>query len=157
MINHTNEQAISRSSQMRMLSAMILYSFLFFWWLGRSLALALPIHLERGGKSTLSARYEQANPPVASTMMKTRKLVDISVSSIRLTSHGAGSNSMYADIPTAVTMVITKGRFCVMDCLNGGPTLSTMAERMYWKQEIRKSVVFCEFSEFECSRSSTGG
>jgi hypothetical protein len=99
---------------MRMLSAMILYSFLFFWWLGRSLALALPIHLERGGKSTLSAKYEQANPPVASTMMKTRKLVDMSVSSIRLTSHGAGSNSMYADIPTAVTMVITKGTIDVL-------------------------------------------
>jgi hypothetical protein len=139
------------------------------------LALAFPIHLERGGKSTLSAKYEQANPPAASTIMKTRKLVDMSVSSMRLTSHGAGSNSMYADIPTAVTMVITKGtmymlvivfssvnvkidlRFCVMDCLNGGPTLRTIAERMYWKQEIRKSVVFCEFSEFECSLSSTGG
>lgn len=88
---------------------MSLYSFLFFLWLGLSQALALPIHFARGGNNILSAAYEQAKPPVASTNTKMRKLVDIQVSSIRSTSQGAGSKSMYAETPTATTIVMTNG------------------------------------------------
>lgn len=45
---------------------------------------------------------------------------------------------------------------CAMLCRKGLPTLMTMAERMYWKHETRKSVVLSELMTFECSGSSTG-
>ena len=35
--------------------------------------------------------------------------------------------------------------------------LSTMAESMYWKQEIKKRLVFSEFSTFDFSVSNRGG
>ena len=44
-----------------------------------------------------------------------------------------------------------------MDCLNGGPTLSTIPENMYWKQDIKNKVVFSEFFMLDFWVSSRGG
>ncbi len=48
-------------------------------------------------------------------------------------------------------------RFLVMDCRKGGPTLRTMPERMYWKQDIKKRLVFSEFSMLDFSFFTFGG
>lgn len=44
-----------------------------------------------------------------------------------------------------------------MVCLNGGPTLCTIPEKIYWKHETKKRVVFSEFSTFDFSVSNWGG
>jgi hypothetical protein len=48
-------------------------------------------------------------------------------------------------------------RFCPIDSLKGGPTLSTMPDKMYSKHDTKKSVVFSEFSIFDFSLSRWGG
>lgn len=76
-----------------MLSRTTLYSFLFFLFLGRSFAFALPRNLAKCGKISLSATYEHEKLPTASATMKPLKLVDIHVNCIRSKSQGAGSKS----------------------------------------------------------------
>ena len=44
-----------------------------------------------------------------------------------------------------------------IDCLNGGPTLSTIPENMYWKEDIKKRVVFSEFFTLDFWVSNCGG
>ena len=44
-----------------------------------------------------------------------------------------------------------------MGCLNGGPTLSTIPENIYWKQDIKNRVVFSEFFTLDFWVSSWGG
>ena len=44
-----------------------------------------------------------------------------------------------------------------MVCQNGGPTLCTIPEKMYWKHETKNRVVFSEFSTFDFSVSNCGG
>ena len=53
--------------------------------------------------------------------------------------------------------IATNLRLFRIDCLNGGPTLSTIPEDMYWKQDIKKRVVFSEFLIFDFCVSSCGG
>ena len=44
-----------------------------------------------------------------------------------------------------------------IDWRNGGPTLKTIPDRMYSKQETKNNVVFSEFSIFDLSLSKWGG
>ncbi len=39
----------------------------------------------------------------------------------------------------------------------GGPMLSTIDEKMYWKQEIKNKVVFSELRMFDLFRRTLGG
>ena len=48
-------------------------------------------------------------------------------------------------------------QFCAAPCRKGGPALRTTPERMYSKQDVRKSAVFSEFLTFDFSMSSFGG
>lgn len=121
----------------------------------------------------LSAIQAHARPPNARTSKKTLKYTDVVVNSMILTSQALGSKSIYAENKEVVTTVTTKGtvhslaRFThvqeyslqlfLMVCRKGGPTLSTMPEKMYWKQDTRKRVVFSEFSIFDFSVFSCGG
>ena len=57
----------------------------------------------------------------------------------------------------SLEVIATSLRLFRMDCLNGGPTLSTMPENMYWKQDIKKRVVFSEFFVLDFWVSSCGG
>ncbi len=121
----------------------------------------------------LSAIQAHARPPNARTSKKTLKYTDIVVNSMILTSQALGSKSIYAENKEVVTTVTTKGtvhslaRFThvhgyslqlfLMVCRKGGPTLSTIPEKMYWKHDIRKRVVFSEFSIFDFSVFNRGG
>lgn len=40
---------------------------------------------------------------------------------------------------------------------NGGPTLKTIPEKRYWKQEMQNNDVFSEFSILDFSLSNAGG
>lgn len=48
-------------------------------------------------------------------------------------------------------------RLVAMDWRNGGPTLRTIPDRMYSKQETRNNVVFSEFCTLDFSLSRCGG
>lgn len=52
---------------------------------------------------------------------------------------------------------VTSLRLFCMDCLKGGPILRTTPENMYWKQDIKKRVVFSEFLILDFCVSSCGG
>ena len=68
-----------------------------------------------------------------------------------------GSRSRYNDISPAVRTVMTNGKFSRMVLRKGGPILRTREERMYWKQEVRKRIVFWEFLMLEWLCLSLGG
>lgn len=66
-----------------------------------------------------------------------------------------GTGQLYQRV--SLQVAATGLRLFRMDCLNGGPTLSTIPENMYWKQDIRKRVVFSEFFTLDFWVSSCGG
>lgn len=157
----------------RIFSSSTLYSFLFFLWWGHKASCAFPITRATHKNTRLSATQAHAKPPSARINKKTLKSVDMSVNCIILTSHVLGSKSRYAANKNVVTTVTTKGtakiqqwhscwtrlyvQLFLMVWRNGGPTLSTMPEKMYWKQETKNNVVFSEFSILDFSWSTCGG
>ena len=54
---------------------------------------------------------------------------------------------MYSVIAKVTKIVVTNGKLRDMGSRYGLPTLRTTAEKMYWKQDVRNSAVFCELSE----------
>ena len=64
---------------------------------------------------------------------------------------------MYREKKVVIAIVITKGRLCDMGWRKGGPMERTMEERMYWKVERRKRVVFWELRTEDLSVESLGG
>lgn len=66
-----------------------------------------------------------------------------------------GTGQLYQCLSLRMT-VTSLQLFCV-DCLNGGPTLSTIPENMYWKQDSKKRVVFSEFLMLDFWVSNCGG
>ena len=140
------------------LSAIILYSFLFFCMpLPPNRTLATPIHLLNPWNRIRSLTYAVAKLPNPSAKIKNLKGTSMYVSSMAFITHCAGSKSMYKVIAKVTNMVVTNGKLRDMGSRYGFPTLRTTAERMYWKQLVRNRAVFWELRLLLWFLSTTGG
>jgi len=134
-----------------------LNSFLFFRLWGQIQSCVCPIALASQTNTLLSAIQAQRKPANAKARMKILKSKARYVNCMNFIKPILGSKSRYVENNNVATIVITKGKFCDMDCRKGGPMLSTIPENIYWKQEMRKRTVFCEFSTLDFCLLSLGG